>query len=468
MRRRHRLHAKDGRARHRPAGRWYLPALSGRAGRRLLALSAVAALVLTPLLQTSPASATGLAAGYPGSHAGSAPRTGQPLTAAAVMHAQIPLIRAADQIVKAAAAGESGYANIVLSVARHLVLVYWKGAVPGPIARLLGRLRSSAVRIEVRPAPYTTRQLAAEVQRLEASRSGYAARGVLLDSIAVRVDGTGIEIGTDIRAGFHPVVPGVLASLQAGTQIPLSIQPARKVNPTHRLEDLPLHWAGSRIINVQGTDSCTTGFPMQRRSDGRTFITTADHCDSDLGHPVNEQWWDWFGTHDINHRMGEAWYHTAYLDIAYIRPPNGWVQGVTYDGGVAENHDFSKNVVGVASNYDGGYVCTSGSWTGVHCSIQTQYQGSFWISEDNSYVSEWVGDQTGGGIADGEGDSGGPVFSLGSQSGTVIAKGSLSLGFGNGFNCVNDNGESTVCFTQIGWVDEESILTALGATILTT
>jgi hypothetical protein len=353
-------------------------------------------------------------------------------------------------------------------VPRHLVTVYWKGAVPGRMAGLFGGLRSARVHIAVRPSRYTAHQIVAELRRLEASRARYAARGVFLDAFRPHVNGAAITVGIAARTGSRTAATAARASLQAHSVIPLSFGPAPKITPTHRLEDFPLHWAGARIENVQGTDSCTTGFPMQRTSDGRTFITTADHCDSDVGHPVNEQWWDYLGPHDINHRMGEAWYHNAALDVAYIRPPNGWVQGDTYDGGVSEANDFSKNVVGVGGNLTGASVCTSGSWTGVHCSIQTQGIEVVWVPANNSYVSVWVGHQTAGGTAAGEGDSGGPVFSLGGYPYTVIAKGEISQGFGNGYNCVNDNGEATTCFNQIGWVDEQSILTALGATILTT
>jgi hypothetical protein len=282
-----------------------------------------------------------------------------------------------------------------------------------------------------------------------------------------RPDGSGIAVGIVVGTGFRPAMTTIRASLRAGSPIPLTFQPAPKITLAHRLEDLPAHWAGSRIEEVQGPQWwCTTGFPMQRRSDGRTFITTADHCDANVGHPVNEQWWDWLGPHDINHRMGEAWYHTPSLDIAYIRPPTA-VQGVTYTNGVAENHDWSEPVAGVGGNYNGLHVCDSGSATGMNCNIATEGSESFWIPDDNSYVTLWYGVQTLGSIAGGKGDSGGPVFS-GNPSGPVIAQGSISGSLdANGFKCTNDNGESTTCFFTVAWVDEQSILNNLGANLLT-
>jgi hypothetical protein len=322
------------------------------------------------------------------------------------------------------------------------------------------------VRIRVAPAAHSAQQLNAQVVRLERARPRYARSGVLLQSFRVAANGSGIAVGVAVRPDARAAFGAMAARLRASLPVPLTFGAPHALTLMHRLEDFPPHWAGSRIITVQGTDSCTTGFPMQRRSDGRTFITTADHCDADLGHPVNEQWWDWLGPHDTNHRMGEAWYHTGSVDAAYVRPPNGSVGGVTYDGGVAESHDFSKVVVGVGGNYVGAWYCTSGAWTGVHCSIQTQYSDTEYIPDDGAYVNLWWADQTQGGTAAGEGDSGGPVFSLGSASGTVIAKGSITGG-ASVYSCVNDNGESDQCSNTVAFVDEQSILNSLGANIVT-
>jgi hypothetical protein len=417
-----------------------------------------------------PAGAAGRLAARPGRGGPAvvslAPPSRVAVTGSALMRAQIPLQRAADAITKAATLSRSGYADITLSVPEHRVTVYWHGTMPGRITRLLARLRSASVRIVVRPARFTAAQLTAEIRRLEASRARYAARGVLLDAFIRRADGGGIAVGTATRASSRPALAAIQASLRAGSPIPLTFQPAPKITPAHRLEDLPAHWAGSRIKEGNGPASCTTGFPVERISDGRTFITTADHCDANVGHPVNEQWWDWLGPHDTNHRMGEAWYHMPSIDTAFIRPPAGSVQGVTYTGGVAESHDSSAFVSGTGGNYIGLDVCTSGSWTGQHCNIETEDLETDWIPEDNAWVTVWHGVQTLGSIASGEGDSGGPVYSAGS-GGTVLAQGAISLGFGNGFSCTNDNGESTVCFFDVGWVDEQSILNQLDAFLLT-
>jgi hypothetical protein len=427
--------------------------------------------LLTGLILLSPVAASASPGAY-GSGPGAAvtvrlsPPSRAVTPASALMRAQFPLQRAADAIRKAATAGRSGYADIVLSVPQHRVTVYWKGAMPGRIARLLARLRSATVRIVVRPARFTAAQVSAEVRRLEASRARYAARGVWLNSFMPRADGSGITVGLAARAGVRPAMAAIRASLRIRSPIPLTFGPAPTIRPLHRLEDLPLHWAGARILDSQNTGSCTTGFPMRRTSDGRTFITTADHCDWKDGHPVNEQYWDWFGPHDINHLMGAAWYHYPPLDIAYLRPPNGWVAGVTYISGVSELDDSSDYVVGVGGNYAGLYLCTSGSFTGENCAITTQGEETTWLNEDNAYITIWYGYEVYGQTAAGNGDSGGPVMTFDS-SGNVIAQGSISVGFGNGYSCTNDNGEKTTCSNQIGWVDEQSILNYLGATIVT-
>ena len=111
--------------------------------------------------------------------------------------------------------------------------------------------------------------------------------------------------------------------------------------------------------------------PQQRRQDRHPGRVPA-HSDANVGHPVNEQWWDWLGPHDTNHRMGEAWNHMPGIDTAAIRPPNGSVQGIAYNGGVAESNDSSAFVSGTRGNYIGRYVRSSGSWTGQHCNVYTE------------------------------------------------------------------------------------------------
>lgn len=379
----------------------------------------------------------------------------------AIMRAQIPLVRAADKIA-ATAKGRSGYTDITLSVRQHLVRVYWKMPLPGPVSHLIGQLRSPGVRIQVHAAPYTARQLNAEVRRLELGRGRYAARGVLLNRLAIRPDGTGIDVGIARSGAPRAAAPAALAGLRASTTIPLHFQPATAIHPmSGRLADTPPFWAGDRIRDALG-DICTTGFPMRRTSDGRTFITTADHCDSP-SHPVNEEWTTWSG----GNRVGEAWYHVPNLDVAYIRPPNGAVAGGIYTGGIAPADQVNAFVKGVANNYVGLNVCSDGSYTVEACGIQTVDQETDWFPEDNAYVTFWAG--TAGNchcVATGNGDSGGPILTYG--NGGVLANGSLSAGGGLYWTCTNDNNEAIhYCYNYVFWVDEQLILSWLGASLLT-
>jgi hypothetical protein len=162
-------------------------------------------------------------------------------------------------------------------------------------------------------------------------------------------------------------------------------------------------------------------------------------------------------------KFGDTWTVTRSLDVQYIRSFTG---ALTYDGGVAVGTEFTKQIVGSAGNHSGDWVCQSGSATGINCRIQLQYQTVVGINGSN--VTEWEACGTPyqnicRTRAAGDGDSGGPIFSLGSQSGTVIAKGLQSYGFG--YSCTNNNNETTTCFNSIGFVDIGQILSNYGARI---
>lgn len=116
------------------------------------------------------------------------------------------------------------------------------------------------------------------------------------------------------------------------------------------------------------------------------------------------------------------------------------------------------------------WVCQSGGYTGIHCGLQLTY--TTYVDLNGTSVLEWVAcaqpaQYSCWGTGAGKGDSGGSVFSLGSASGTVIAKGMQSYGFGNGYSCTNNNSETTTCYNVIGFVDIGRILSNYGARIMT-
>jgi hypothetical protein len=379
----------------------------------------------------------------------------------ALMLAQVPLTDAVERIRAAATGTGSGFAGIRLSVTAHTLVLYWKGAVPASTQRLLAQLRSPKVHIQVAAAPYSNQDLDVRARRILAGRARLAQQGLALSSVGVRSDGTGIDVGVD-RSSRMPVSRA--ASVLA-VDVPVRVVFRSRPVPTNRLEDLPLHWAGARMTSDQTPRGCSSGFPVRRNSDGRTFITTAAHCDGG-------QWWTLLGPRDTAHKFGETWDRVGGIDTQFVRPPNGDVEGRTYDGGVAPGTEFSKPVVGAQHGVEGGYVCTSGSRTGVHCNIKIQYGDVEFINIGgvNYLFHLWWAQQLNGTTATGRGDSGGPVFSLSSDPHKVIARGDSSEGGGSSWTChSNYSGDpSTTCYDWVGFVDIYDVLGWYPATIMTT
>jgi hypothetical protein len=101
-------------------------------------------------------------------------------------------------------------------------------------------------------------------------------------------------------------------------------------------------------------------------------------------------------------------------------------------------------------------VCTSGSWSGIRCSIKVlQYN----VGHEGVSPLVWA-ERTDSTQAVGVGDSGGPVFELPApDNGKVIAKGVISIGDGRTFtSCVagernGPDGRPRACYYQFYYVD---------------
>jgi hypothetical protein len=387
---------------------------------------------------------------------------GTPQSPEQLMLAQIPLDRAADRASAAAGSPGSGLGEIAVSAETSSITVHWKGAIPPAVNAVIGAIRASGIQVNVRAALHTRQELEAAAQRVMSASAGYAGAGV--DAVVLRPDGSGLDVAA---SGDGSAASARIAS-DAGVDVRLV--PAMHPHPTWRLADYTPHWAGARITS-DGVHPCTSGFPIVRNSDGRTFILTAAHCGGTRCSPTTTVvcWWAWYGykSTDNGYKFGDVWNVTNSLDVQYIRSFTG---PYTYDGGVAYGTDFAKQVVGSGSNHPGDWVCQSGGFTGIHCGLQVQYTTV--VSLNGTNVTEWLAcgnpyrsvcNSTGAG----QGDSGGSVFSLGSQSGTVIAKGMQSYGFTTGYSCTNNNGETTTCYNAIGFVDIGQILSNYGARIMT-
>jgi hypothetical protein len=418
------------------------------AGRRLLlALSLVLGLfTLVPAL--------------PVSAAGPATPPGIDPADAKLMLAQIPLDQVRDRVQRLPEAA-AGLGGVVVSPATDSVTVYWKGALPADAAGVVDRATADGIRVTVKPAPHSRAELEARMRQIVADAGRYRQQGLDIARVDPRVDGTGLDVGIRSLRGAavaaHAQIdePAVAAVLGGGLPVRLVAAPGGA--PGDRFNDFNPHWAGARIIAPNQSKYCSSGFPIRRNSDGRTFITTAGHCPGTPFWAINHV------NGDNKYKFGDSWNVTQTLDVQYLRSV---IEGRTYDGGVRIGTEFSKPVGGVHGSGQGDSLCDSGSATGVHCGITVSGSGTV-IEADTGWVVPMIyGQARSGQVAMGHGDSGGPMFSLLPAS-HVQARGEAVYLFGPTFNYTNNNGENIESTDFMGFVDENSILANWGASIVT-
>lgn len=185
--------------------------------------------------------------------------------------------------------------------------------------------------------------------------------------------------------------------------IPVKYETTSTPKMASRGDDWAPYWGGARW------GGCSTGFGIW--VGGATKVLSAGHCGSN-----NNNAYDGGGQ-----LMGTISGDDNAYDRLYI---NASSAGRIYDGGVGSG-EFSKPVVGAQRSYVGDWLCTSGSYSGARCGIRVSATN---MTINIGYLVYQIvrAEQVDYTNAAGNGDSGGPVFSLSSDPNKVIAKGTLT------------------------------------------
>lgn len=343
------------------------------------------------------------------------------------MTAQIPLDAAATRIQHAAAtldARDDGFFQTAVDADRHTLTVYWRGTVPGNIARLIRSLANPQLRISVVPATYDLAQLSdalVKASHLPGFMSG-----------APQPDGSGISV---ILAATGPAV----APLQVGVPVHVARSPQRGqftstcapgfagvtqpalLAPSRCDDRMPGFWGGDVILNNKAGTACSTAFGVHDSS-GHGYMVTAAHCSESVDNtpPVNGIS---FTNGDLTQTMGTSIDAPGPHDDALIATSAG---NQYYDGpGITKGDTHNtKLVVGQAGTSKGDWLCESGAFGGVQCNLH--------VTDVNAMETDPASGITFSGVAYASGplvipgDSGGPWFALASQPGTVSARGVTS------------------------------------------
>jgi hypothetical protein len=366
---------------------------------------------------------------------------------------QEPLQHAADDLKAVIEKNASyGFAGLELDVTGKNVLLYWKGNVPLELREKMGAVKAT---VKVMPAKYSKAELDKQADKImqDKRKFGY------IHKVAVKTDGSGLEVGLidPSKKGKEKFAVDTMEVVE--TEVPQLMS---------RRDDAPYYSGGGRITHLKSPNyedvGCSMGFAAYKMMTSGTvwypmpYMLTAEHCDNSTA--LGTAYYS--GTESIGTSSKER----PDLDSLAIQ---GNSAGRVYDGGVGDDTEFKKPVAGLANNYVGGYVCSSGSFTGVHCGIRiTRVNVTIRPSGSNHDFTHMVEGKSVYGTAAivvGDGDSGGPVFALGSDQSRVLGAGIISAGSGYA-PCVATY-DSVSCHDTIYFGDLGYTLSAYGLQLRT-
>lgn len=342
---------------------------------------------------------------------------------------------------EAAKLSDSGLGTVIAAPENRHLKIFWKGAVPQSVQAVIDAERQT-VPVKVLPAKYTKRELADAVGRLTANPE-FGEVESMTDASGVLVrPRTGRSGDAKVRAlASDPDVTVIIGEESHGRDF------------VSRNDDSPPHWAGGRTWDMTyGEPLCSTSFAIKKGSS--YFLLYARHCMKGVDTPVYDG-----GQDLIGYESGADYeYDTAVISSSVA------LQGRVWDG-PWNSSSYWKPVQGASPTNNGNWVCTSGSASGIRCGIQV-LNIDVHVGTTGPFVSAYKTDGTN---AVGEGDSGGPVFSLPSpDNGKVIAKGVISAGIqGYTTTCTGDLSFARTCYKRVLFADVSGELSRRGATIVT-
>jgi len=322
---------------------------------------------------------------------------------------------------------DGSFTGIEIAAEQRRLTVFWKGQPPPEAVAAMKEAGPDGDVVEMRPAQYSQDELVAEGEQV-ARQDGVTA-------VAPQVDGSGLLVSF-ASAGANTVRSSI--PITSDVAVPAAAS---------RGDDQPPYWGGARW------NACSTGFAISLG--GSPKMLSAGHCGSD-GQTARDGGGQTMGTiaGDSNPR-----------DQLYIDTSSA---GRIYNGGVGTG-EFSNPVVGAARSFVGDFVCTSGAYSGTRCGSRVTA-----VNQTINFgylVFETVrADKIDGTAAIGNGDSGGPVFSLPADTGMVIARGTntaIDLSTEQPCTGVPTMAGGRRCASRFWYVDVTRSLSVYGATIIT-
>ena len=363
-----------------------------------------------------------------------------------LMRQQVPLADAGSALDTALRGDRAHYAGVSISPENRQVILYWHGdrtpVMATALRRAVGALGGDGDVI-VRNARYSQAELDAEANRLVGTK---AAGGTVVVASA-RPDASGLDLMVT-REGA--VTPAVVSSV--ATSVSYGPAPAPDFG---RFNDTAPFNGGAAIVNPGRGLECSSGFSVANQF-GQRFLLTAGHCGQ-----VGDQWQTATGG-----PIGTTPLTVPQRDVELVSTPSA--EPDIYNGGPdASGQGIGESLLGISGarrTLAGELICQLGAFSGPRCDIQILSHATVNINGVN--IQEIKARTRDGSEGIGDGDSGGPVITLG-PPGFVIALGINSAEDpSHGVACVGVPIPGRVCSTQMFFNDIADIQPATGTSVV--
>lgn len=369
----------------------------------------------------------------------------------ALMVTQAKLHKIAEKVERV-----DGFSGFYVDAGSKTLNVYWKNEAPAKVKAVAAVAKAQGLTVKVHKAKFSEAELKAEAARLSKANTS-------ISSVAPKFDGSGLSVtqsaGVSLKSGV---------GIQSSVPVDVTVGEATFAAAS-RLNDEPAYKGGSYIENWWGGQllgACSTGFAVTNNSTGVDKLLTAAHCGAQNTNQTNYN-----GTLiGVVENRSEGW--DAELISANPAKPSVWI-GESVQTNV---NQFELDVVGASTTLAGDWLCDSGAFSGTICQIRAEATGiTLRFDDPNGGPSVYVYDNvravhTGNYSAGGNGDSGGPVFSVDSAN-KLTARGTLtaiSLVDGNERACSGvPTDEFRKCSRVIYYPDITKQLSAVNARIKT-
>ena len=346
-----------------------------------------------------------------------------------------------------------GYAGVAVDYGTATVTISWKGTAPPAVDALAERV-ADGVTVDVRRTALSGSDLHdASTRLLDSQRTAPTDLTVLTALPEEDYAGLVVEVG-GIAAGSGAERLGRRLERVAG--VPVRIQMIHHhVESTAggRRDDAPPWHAGGAIATKDGTDYCTTGFPIVTGA-GEHRIVTAAHCNKRVGALVRD---------GAGQRLGTVTHRAPEVDAQLIDPVGedgtaGTVLGGPWDA-TRDHERYRFPVAAVQRPAVGQRICSSGAVTGEHCAT-IRATGIAWSCGEQT-CHGFRASRDDGGVVVGGGDSGGPMYTV--IDGKAYARGMIDGG-SNRRSC-GSTSVSTQCFSYVYGIPMVDILNQWDARI---